>query len=169
VQAEKGKLRELRLNDPTAGIRRAKADVDAKEAQLEEARRGEDECALRAPVGGTVLRILAGPGDVLGGRQQQPAVLFCPEGQRIVRAEVDQEFAGRVAVGQAVLVEDDVTAGPSWRGKVVRVSDWYTQRRSILPEPGQFNDVRTLECIIQLDPGQPLLRIGQRVRATLAR
>ena len=34
-------------------------------------------------------------------------------------------------------------------------------------EPLQFNDVRTLECIIELDPGQPLLRIGQRVRVQL--
>ena len=34
-------------------------------------------------------------------------------------------------------------------------------------EPLQFNDVRTLECIVTLDPGQPPLRIGQRVRVTL--
>jgi hypothetical protein len=37
----------------------------------------------------------------------------------------------------------------------------------MLQEPLQFNDVRTLECIVQLDPGQPALRIGQRVRVTL--
>jgi len=36
-----------------------------------------------------------------------------------------------------------------------------------LLEPLQFNDVRTLECIIDLDPGQPILRIGQRVRVQL--
>ena len=34
-------------------------------------------------------------------------------------------------------------------------------------EPLQFNDVRTLECIVTLDPDQPPLRIGQRVRVTL--
>ena len=55
----------------------------------------------------------------------------------------------------------------TWRGKVVRLSDWYTHRRSMLQEPLQFNDVRTLECIVQLDPGQSALRIGQRVRVTL--
>jgi hypothetical protein len=27
----------------------------------------------------------------------------------------------------------------------------------------QYNDVRTLECLIDIDPGQPPLRIGQRV------
>jgi hypothetical protein len=36
-----------------------------------------------------------------------------------------------------------------------------------MPEPLQYNDARTLECIIELDAGQPLLRIGQRVRVML--
>jgi len=58
-------------------------------------------------------------------------------------------------------------AGPGWRGKVLRVSDWCTHRRSMLQEPLQFNDVRTLECIVQLDPGQPTPRVGQRLRVTL--
>jgi hypothetical protein len=58
-------------------------------------------------------------------------------------------------------------AGPSWHGRVIRVSDWYTHRRSILQEPFQLNDVRTLECLIALDRGQQPLRIGQRVRVTI--
>jgi hypothetical protein len=37
----------------------------------------------------------------------------------------------------------------------------------MLLEPLQFNDVRTLECIITLDPNQPPLRIGQRVRVRI--
>jgi len=87
----------------------------------------------------------------------------------IVRAEVEQEFAGRVAVGQKALVQDDATGGGSWRGQVKSLSGWYSHRRSMLLEPLQFNDVRTLECIVTLDPDQDLtqLRIGQRVRVTL--
>jgi hypothetical protein len=41
-------------------------------------------------------------------------------------------------------------------------------RRSILPDPSQFHDIRTLECIIALDPDQPPLRVGQRVRVALS-
>jgi hypothetical protein len=39
----------------------------------------------------------------------------------------------------------------------------------MLLEPLQLNDVRTLECIVTLDPDQDLsqLRVGQRVRVTL--
>ena len=57
--------------------------------------------------------------------------------------------------------------GSEWRGTVTHVSDWYTQRRSTLLEPMQFNDVRTLEVIIRPEKGKDPLRIGQRVRVTL--
>jgi HlyD family secretion protein len=167
LQVETDKLGELELNDPEAGVQLARAELDAKRAQLDQARIGVEEYALKAPVDGTVLRVLVGPGDVVGVQPKQPAVLFCPSGRRIVRAEVEQEFARTVAIGQAASIRDDSSAGGSWAGRVVRISDWYTQRRSVLPEPLQFNDARTLECIVELDAGQEPLRIGQRVRVTL--
>lgn len=166
-KAEIDKLRELKVRDPAPAIARAQADVNAKRAQLDQAKRSHDDCTLRAPRDGTALRVLVSVGDVLGAEPKQPAILFCPAGPRIIRAEVEQEFAGRVSLGQVARVEDDASAGATWSGKVTRVSDWYTHRRSILQEPFQFNDVRTLECLITLDPGQPALRIGQRVRVAL--
>lgn len=164
---EKSKLRELDLVDPTSDAKRAKADVEAKQARLDQALRGEQECVVKAPVDGMVLRVHVSPGEVLGAQPRQPAIDFCPAGERIIRAEIEQEFAGRVAVGQAATIQDDITSSAPWKGKVVRISDWYTHRRSILQEPFQFNDVRTLECIIAFDPGQPQMRIGQRVRVTI--
>jgi multidrug resistance efflux pump len=166
-RVEEGKLRELELNDPSAGVKKAEANVKARRAQLEQARRGLEECALKAPADGTVLRVLVSPGDVLGSQPKQPAVLFCPKGRRLIRAEVEQEFADRVVLKQKALIQDDARGGRSWKGQVMRISDWYTQRRSVSLEPSQFNDVRTLECLIALDPGQAPLRIGQRVRVTL--
>jgi HlyD family secretion protein len=166
-KAEIGKLRELKLHDPSLVIARAEADVAAKQAQLDQAKRCQDDCLLRAPVNGTALRVLVSAGDVLGSEPKQPAILFCPEGQRIIRVEVEQEFAGRVSLGQPAQVQDDASSGPTWKGKVTRISDWYTHRRSVLQEPFQFNDVRTLECLVTLDPGQAPLRIGQRVRVAL--
>lgn len=166
-RAEEGKLAELRLHDPDLEVQRAREAVAAKQALLDQARQAREECVLKAPGDGTVLRILVSPGDVLGMPGQQPALLFCPSGPRIIRAEVEQEFAGQVAVGQGASIQDDTSAGTPRHGRVQRVSDWYTHRRSILQEPFQFNDVRTLECIVALDPGQPVLRIGQRVRVAI--
>jgi multidrug resistance efflux pump len=114
-----------------------------------------------------VLRLSAAVGGLAGPQSPRPAVDLCPDVPRLVRAEVEQAFAGRVAVGQVAVIEDDVQAGASWRGRVRHLSDWYTHQRSVLQEPLQFNDVRTLECLVDLDPGQPPLRIGQRVRVRI--
>lgn len=164
VDVEETKLRERQLADPSTQLERARAELRAKETGRDLAQRAVDECQLRAPVDGTVLRVQTARGDLLGPQSRQAAILFCPKETRIIRAEVPQEFANRVTVGAAAVVHDDTRTTETWRGKVMRVSDWFTQRRSVLPEPTQLNDVRTLECIIELEPNQPPLRIGQRVR-----
>jgi multidrug resistance efflux pump len=167
ARGEEAKLAALEALAPTHAVALAERDVEAKRAVLEEAEYALRECAVRAPGKGEVLRLNVAEGEVLGPTPRQPAVLFCPAGPRIVRAEIDQEFAARVKPGLAATVQDDATAGGRWTGTVVRVSDWYAHRRSILLEPKEFNDVRTLECVIRLDPGQPPLKIGQRLRVTL--
>jgi HlyD family secretion protein len=133
-------------------------------ARREQARFALEDCSVKAPRRGTVLRVLVGPGDVLAASGKQPAVQFAIEGPQVVRADVEQEFIGRVAVGLTAHVSDETNSNVIWRGQVERVSNWITQRRSIMQEPFQFNDVRTVETLIALDPSQPPLRIGQRVR-----
>jgi HlyD family secretion protein len=167
VEAEQAKLRLLKLTDPAEEIKRAEEDVAAKEAQLDKARLALRHCTVWAPAKGTVLRINASDGQALGSEARQPAIIFAPNKPRIIEAEVEQEFAGRVAVGQKARIEDDTTGKGSWTGRVRRISDWFAHRRSMLLEPLQLNDVRTLEVIIDLDPGQEPLRIGQRVRVHL--
>jgi multidrug resistance efflux pump len=167
ARGEQEKLRELLLVDPQVAVTRAAAEVAAKQARLEQARQGLQECTLRAPSDGTVLRLHVNAGDVLGPQAKEPALLFCPAGPRIIRAEIEQEFAGRVAVGKAALIQDDTRAEQRWRGKVQRIAEFYTQRRPAMQDPLQLNDVRTLECIIAVEPGQSPLCIGQRVRVVL--
>jgi hypothetical protein len=120
-----------------------------------------------APADGTILRVLANEGEILPRQSNLPAVQFCPHGERVIRAEVQQEWAAKIAEGQSAVVEDESRGGYQWRGKVTRVSDWFTHRRSMIQEPFQYNDVRTLECLIALEPGGRPLRIHQRVRVTI--
>ena len=167
AKGEEEKLHLLELDDPSLAVRLAQAGVDDKQIQLQAAQLALSECTVDAPVKGAVERILVSEGQTLGPNPQQPAVMFAADGPRIVRAEVEQEWASHVAVGMSANVQDFSGAGPTWHGRVSRLSDWYTHRRSILMEPLQFNDVRTLEAIVTLDPGQPPLRIGQRVRVAM--
>jgi multidrug resistance efflux pump len=173
-QADLEKLKELQTIDPSNQVTRAEADVSAKQARLEQARLALDECTLKAPQDGQVLQVLVGVGSLLSGQPNQPVMVFCPGTTRVVRAEVEQEFASRISLGQQVSIQDEAAiAGTIWTGKVLRLSDWFTFRRPLGQEPMRLtnNDVRMLECLIAIDqaPDQPKLRIGQRVRVTTGR
>jgi len=168
VKAEQAKLEVLRAQKPRVAVELADINVRAKKEDVEKAKLALRECVVRAPKKGKILRRLTSVGEVLGANPKLPALQFCPSGERIIRAEVEQEFAGRVVKGMKAHIHDDATGGGEWQGEVVRVSDWYTQRRSVTLEPLQFNDVRTLEVIIRVKPDSKYpLRIGQRMRVML--
>ncbi len=166
IQAEKDKLEVLKEFGPEDKIKRAKLDVELKEQIVAHAKLALQNYVVKAPCDGTVLRTWASVGETLGPNPKVPALEFCPKLPRIVRAEIMQEYADRIKVGQDAIIQDDSSNGHEWKGKVVSISDWFTHRRSIIQEPFQFNDVRTLECKIEVT-GQsqgPPLKIGQRMR-----
>ena len=173
VRVQKAKLRGLKLRkkQTKALIDQAKHQVAAKKAQLQQATDVLGQFVIKAPADGTVLRISVSVGELIGPTRPEPAMIFCPgrPEDRIIRAEIEQEFAAKVKPGMHAVVQDDARLTGKWEGEVKSVSDWYAHRRSLLLEPRQFNDVRTLECIIKLKPGQPPLKIGQRMRVTLGK
>lgn len=168
-RAEREKLAELKTVDPSLTLRKARTELQLARIRCERAQHQLDECTLKAPTPGTVQRIAVGAGDIVSGNPMQPIVRFCPDETPLVRAEVNQEFAERVKLGQSATIRDDSRSGTSWRGKVQRIAGWYEQRRPTTQDPSAFTDVRTVECLIAIDPGQPPLRIGQRMRAVIGR
>jgi multidrug resistance efflux pump len=166
VEAEKEKLNVMEA-EFDAALKLAEIDVSAKKTLLAKARWALDECTVKAPFKGKVVRLQVSVGDALPNPRQAP-ILYCSTAPRIIRAEVEQEFAPKARVGQKAFIKDYANDDlGTWNGQVESISDWYTHRRSNLLEPLQFNDVRTLECIIELGPNQKPLKIGQRVRVTL--
>jgi HlyD family secretion protein len=155
-------LSELELVDPQQQVRQAEANVERARAALAEAQVAVDSQHLRAPTAGTVLRILTRPGEVIS--PAATAVLFAADGPRIVRSEVEQAEVARLSIGADVTIKDDADNSRTWRGKVLRLADWYSKHRSILPETPAFTDVPTVECLISIDEDGTPPRIGQRVR-----
>ena len=176
VDARKIELEALQKLNPTFQVSQAESDHKAKLAQLQKANVALDEMLVRAPANGTILRLNIQAGESLGPNPRQPAIQFLPLGKQVVRAEVEQEFAAAVRVGQKAIIYDDARSrrdSPLATGKVLTVSNWYSPRRSMVMEPLQYNDIRTLECLIEVDPATAdsntdnILRMGQRVRVEL--
>jgi multidrug resistance efflux pump len=169
-QQERGeheKLAELKTVDPALTIRKAHSQLKLSRIQLDQARHQLEECTLKAPTAGTVQHISVGAGDTLTANAIQPIVRFAPDEPMLVRGEVDQEFVDRIQVGQTALIRDDTHSSASWKGRVQRIAGWYEQRRPTTQDPSAYTDVRTVECLISIDPGQSPLRIGQRMRVLI--
>jgi multidrug resistance efflux pump len=167
VQGEQKKLAVIEVEKRKAEgyVAAAKVNVAAKQAQLDEARNAVNECVVRAPVDGTPLRIFINKGEILGANPRQPAIQFAAAKPLLVRAEVGQEFAGRVRLNQNVIIEDSVTNEECARGKVASAALWYAPRRTANAEIMAMNsDTRTLECLIHIESTSRTLRIGQCVR-----
>jgi multidrug resistance efflux pump len=170
VKGEKAKLHviETKLDYAKTDEAQAKLQMQVYQEQVKEAEKAVADCVLKAPFKGKVLRIRARSGELVVPGFQEPLIEYCPDSPRIVRAEISQEFAQAARVGQVCKITDDSRNNSgSWTGHIQRIGDWYSPRRSNLFEPLQMNDVRTLECIVTLEPGGEPLRIGQRMRISI--
>jgi HlyD family secretion protein len=119
-------------------------------AELERVRADLDNTVLRAPIDGTVLRIVARvgerPGDKgiveLGATDQMEALL-----------EVYESDIDRVRLGQtAVLTSENGGFAGTLRGRVSRVSPQVRQRQVLATDPSGDVDARIVEVRVALDP-----------------
>lgn len=166
LAAEELKLNQLDLDNPQEKVDAADAALRLAQARLEQAEDYLQRHTLTAPEDGEILRVQAAEGQMISPGLGAPAVWFAPDRPRIVRCEIDQAFADRVAPGMSAELFDDRTASERWTGVVDRCGNWIAHRRSILDEPFQKNDIRTLEVIVVLKPRQAVPKIGQRLRVT---
>jgi multidrug resistance efflux pump len=159
----KGQGTALRVRGMTAKLKAAQADE-----QL--AAKAVAECVIKAPTAGTILRLQATKGGLIAPATYSPPIIFAPAGPVVLRAEVDQESLNRVKVGMAAEVTDENhPEGQVWKGKVTYISPFVAQRRALVLDPGEINDVRTVECVIALESPTEGLWIGQRMRVRILR
>jgi multidrug resistance efflux pump len=170
VDLEKNRLAELEKMKPGLKIQAAETKRAMAEISLKQAEKAIRDCILLAPSDGVILRVQTSVGETVVPGGMQSAIVFRPGGDLIIRAELEQEFLGRVKPGMKAIVRDDVRAdSPIWNGTVLRLGSWVARKRAILLDPGELNDVRTVECIIVLDGKPEGLLIGQRMRVRIGK
>jgi len=169
-KAEQAKLNALKKTDPNVLVEKAKAGVDQAEAVAQKARTAVEFCTVRAKTAGVVEQINISAGTVLGITTRITSLWLIPDGPRVVRAEVEAEFAHRVTtnmIGREVVIYDNTNPKLTYKGKLLRVSDSFLTKRSA-GENLLGNDTKVLEAVVEvIDPspeGLPPLRIGQKVK-----
>ncbi len=167
LEGERKALAVLEAMSVEADIKAAEAEAAAARGLVAEAEAVAESCLVKARTGGVVEKLEAAPGVTFGPTARNPLLLLVPAGKRVVRAEVDPEFAYRVVgkSGSQVTVTDFTNTALTYPGVVRRVSTTFLSKRNAglaLDPP------KTLECVIDLpDPapaGKPPLRVNQPVR-----
>jgi multidrug efflux pump subunit AcrA (membrane-fusion protein) len=166
---ESKKLDSLRLNPVDQDVKSAEAQIAGSEAKILEAQTYIDDCLVKARRTGIVEHVFAAPGMTYGPSTRDPLLWLIPTGKRVVRAEVEAEFAYKVAdkVGRRVTVFDHSNFSLTYDGVVARVGTAFLPKRTI-EDTIVVNPKRVLECLIEVTdpnpPGKPPLRVGQPVR-----
>ncbi|MBS0657119.1 MAG: HlyD family efflux transporter periplasmic adaptor subunit [Verrucomicrobia bacterium] len=130
-------------------------------ARVAAARYEVEQRTIRAPFGGRVVRRLVKPGEGASTLNVTPLFWLIPEPGRIVRAELEERFVGRVAPGQSAEIVFETDEARRLRARVLRVGAIYGPRRPHPDDPSERTDARVVECVLSVE--EPALLVGQRV------
>ena len=167
LKSAREQLAEAEHVDPQLQVKSAETAETAAQAKLSAAKEHLSKHILTAPSDGQLLRLQVGVGQLISPNDPRQLIWFCPAKPLVIRCEVEQEFADRIEPGMKAKVTNESFDGREWTGRIRRCASWVAPRRSIWNKVFEVSEVPTVECIVDLDPDQKPLRIGQRVRARL--
>ena len=139
--------------------RQAVAALRQAQARRELSRYEVDVRDIRAPVNGRIVRRATSAGAFVSAATS--LFVLEPDGRRVVRAELDEAFAGRVRPGMRAIVTREFQPGAAYAAQVLRVSDLLAGP-SIPDDPTAKADARVVSVVLTLTGAQDL-RLGERV------
>jgi HlyD family secretion protein len=120
---------------------------------------------ILSPIDGVVMERFAEQGETVPAGARIVTVADLSRAR--VEAEVDEYDAGRVALGQEVVIRAEGFAGNGWRGVIEEIPDSVTSRRIKPQDPARPSDIRVL--LVKIAPKEPLpVKLGQRVELEIA-
>lgn len=152
-----------------ADLQKANAVVARWRASIAQATAVIESFKLKAQVAGTVEQVSVSEGMAVGPTARTPLLYLVPAGPRVVRAEVEAEFAHKIDsfVGKSVVICAGPNFADTYTGTARRVSGAFLPKR-FGADSLVGNTTRVLECVIEItEPtsgDKPPLRPGQPVR-----
>lgn len=149
------------LAEANAQLGEADAAVEAARQHLKQAQHEVAVLAIRAPVAGHVVARTAHLADVVSAQSGTALFTLLPDAPRIVRAELNETFLPKVAVGMHADIVTQDGAGKTYPATVERIGDVFGPS-TLIEDPQEASDTRDVICILKLDTDE--LRVGQRVQ-----
>ena len=144
-------------------IARADADIHAAEDRIKVAEDRLSKCVIRAPIGGSVLRVHLREGESFTTFAPRPIFSIADVSGRRVRAEVDERDVGSVHVGQKVTVTSDSYPNKRISGIVTKLASIMGRKTVLTGNPAEKEDRDVLEVTARLDQSANVFPVGLRV------
>ncbi|MGH9665741.1 MAG: HlyD family secretion protein, partial [Bryobacteraceae bacterium] len=144
-------------------VARADADLRGAQDKVQLAQDRLDKCFVRAPIDGTVLRVLLREGESFALAAPRPLFSMANLSARRVVAEVDERDVGSVRLGQKVSISADAYSQKQFSGTVTRIVPVMGKKSVRTGDPADKSDRDVLEVIAALDTGALELPVGLRV------
>lgn len=149
-------------------LARARAELAAARARLQESEALLAKTIIRSPMDATVLRKKLKTGESVSNNGDTPILTVGDTTRLRIRMDVDENDIARIAIGrQAWAIVPAFGANRKFTGKVVEIGQALGRKNVRTDEPTERVDVKILETLIELDPGQTL-PVGLRVDAYIA-
>lgn len=142
--------------------RNAGARADAAAASADAARAVADRCTLRAPIAGTVVRILRRTGEASGAATATPLIVMADLSQVMVRAEIADRDAPSVQVGDHAVITIDGVPG-RWSARVAELAGQMGRPTARTLDPTDRFDRDVREALLLFDHRPASQVIGLRV------
>lgn len=131
-------------------VAEADAKLRAKEEREKSLMAKLEQCSIRAPIAGILMRRPLQPGESFSLAIPKPIALLADASHLRVRAEVDERDIGLVHVGQQAIVSADAFPGEEFLGKVSKIEALMGRKNVWTGDPTEKSDRDVLEVLIDL-------------------
>jgi len=145
----------LNLDKSEIAVRLAQNKLNELNAQLKIAEKEADKKTLYSPYTGIVLEMFVKKGAAIN--QFQKYVDFAPEGNKIIRAEVDELFSTRLREGQLVIISYVGSDKNIGSGKIIFLSPLLKKKSIFSEKANDQEDRRVREIKIAFNENSDLL------------
>jgi len=155
---------QLNLKKMQAVVASEKSKLDQMKAELRSAELDRDQRIIRSPVQGKILEITTLTGSSVNNRDVLGQI--SPAGRITATCEVDEMYAGRVAVGQKAWIRNVGDLDTLSTGTVYSAQSFLRKKSLFTDQAGEPEDRRVREVRIMLDQPEKLL-LNARVECAI--
>ena len=160
AEAEDAKLR---AGSWAEDIAVARAQVDRMKSLAEQTRVEIDRLQVKAPIGGTILRVDVRPGEFVGAPPGQELIVLGDIEVYHVRVDVDEQDLPRFRPG---LSGQGFVRGDATQPMIltfVRVEPYAQPKKSLTGSGTERVDTRVLQVIYAIEPSERTIYVGQQL------